>query len=61
MKPSNLHLFINGAIFTSDASHPHADSMAVRNGRILWVGDKDAMPSEYASLLAAHPPGDEAG
>lgn len=61
MKPSNLHLFINGAIFTSDTSHPHADSMAVRNGRILWVGDKDAMPSEYASLLAAHPTGDEAG
>lgn len=28
----------NGTIFTSDTSLPFADSMAIRNGRILKVG-----------------------
>lgn len=29
----------NGVIFTSEASMPFADSMAIRNGRILRVGN----------------------
>ena len=32
-------LVINGTIYTSDSSLPFADSMAVRNGRILRIGD----------------------
>ncbi|KAJ0245808.1 Protein LONG AFTER FAR-RED 3 [Hirschfeldia incana] len=31
-------LVTNGTIFTSDASSPFADSMAIRNGRVLKVG-----------------------
>jgi urease alpha subunit len=31
-------LVTNGTIFTSDSSLPFADSMAIRNGRILKVG-----------------------
>ena len=32
-------LVMNGTIYTSDSSLPFADSMAVRNGRILRIGD----------------------
>ncbi|CAL1394150.1 unnamed protein product [Linum trigynum] len=33
----------NGVIFTSDSSLPFADSMAVRNGRILGVGNYSSL------------------
>lgn len=32
-------LVSNGTIYTSDASLPFADSMAIRNGRILRIGN----------------------
>ena len=39
----------NAVIFTSDASMPVADSMAIQNGRILRVGN-------YSSLQVSLPP-----
>ena len=44
MKKSEKHIFINGKIFTSDDSHPYADSMIVEEGRIIWIGTKSDMP-----------------
>lgn len=36
-------LYINGKIFTSDEENLYAEAMAVKDGRIAWVGlDKDA-------------------
>ncbi len=32
-------LFINGKIFTSDKETPYADAMAVRDGKIVWIGN----------------------
>jgi hypothetical protein len=40
-------LVTNGTIFTSDSSLPFADSMAIRNGRILKVGS-------FATLKVLH-------
>ncbi|XP_011091836.1 uncharacterized protein LOC105172175 [Sesamum indicum] len=34
---------INGTIYTSDAAFPFADSMAIRSGRILRVGNSSSM------------------
>ena len=31
-------LYINGKIFTSDDNRPYAEAMAVKDGRICWVG-----------------------
>lgn len=31
-------LYINGRIFTSDGNRPYAEAMAVKDGRICWVG-----------------------
>ncbi len=33
-------LYINGRIFTSDTDRPYAYAMAVKDGRIAWVGDR---------------------
>ena len=55
MKQSEKHIFINGKIFTSDESCPYADSMVTEGGRIVWIGEKDSMPQEYAEMIAAHP------
>ena len=36
-------LYINGKIFTSDADRPYAQAMAVKDGKIAWIGsDADA-------------------
>ncbi|WOH00601.1 hypothetical protein DCAR_0519969 [Daucus carota subsp. sativus] len=49
-------LVINGTIYTSDSSLPFADSMAVRNGRILRIGDYSSVQAlagygtEYINL-----------
>ena len=55
MKKSEKHIFINGKIFTSDDSHPYADSMIVEEGRIIWIGTKSDMPKEYAEIIAGQP------
>ncbi|KAL0387844.1 UNVERIFIED_CONTAM: protein LONG AFTER FAR-RED 3 [Sesamum radiatum] len=34
---------VNGTIYTSDAAFPFADSMAIRGGRILRVGNSSSM------------------
>ena len=41
-------LFINGKIFTSDVLRPHGQAMAVKDGRIAWVGSN----AEAAGLTA---------
>ncbi|KAL1815657.1 hypothetical protein ACET3Z_018231 [Daucus carota] len=49
-------LVMNGTIYTSDSSLPFADSMAVRNGRILGIGDYSSVQAlagygtEYINL-----------
>ena len=55
MIKSEKHIFINGKIFTSDDSHPYADSMIVEKGRIIWIGTKSDMPKEYAEITAGQP------
>ena len=53
MKQPEKHIFINGKIFTSDISCPYADSMVTENGRILWIGQKEKMPPQYAQDAAS--------
>ncbi|MBR4411292.1 MAG: amidohydrolase [Firmicutes bacterium] len=43
-------LYINGKIFTSDDNRPYAEAMAVKDGRICWVGS-DA-EAEAAGIAA---------
>lgn len=47
MSESKQILFINGKIFTSDPSHPYADSMVVSDGKIVWVGQQTELPAQY--------------
>lgn len=51
MNKMEKRIFINGKIFTSDRLHPHADSMAVEDGRIQWIGRETEMPEKYRSCL----------
>lgn len=37
-------LYKNGKIFTSDKENPYAEAMAVKDGRILWVGKEKEAP-----------------
>ena len=46
---SDRHLFTNGNIFTSAGDQPCADTMAVENGRILWIGKQPEMPESLSS------------
>lgn len=34
------HIFRNGKIFTADEKKPYADAMAVKDGRIEWIGEE---------------------
>lgn len=43
-------LYINGKIFTSDDDRPYAEAMAVKDGRIAWVGTGDE--AEAAGIAA---------
>ena len=46
-------LYINGKIFTSDADRPYAQAMAVKDGRIAWVGsDTEAEAADIAADCA---------
>ena len=38
---TNYIYFHNGRIFTSNSAQPYAEAMAVRNGRIEWIGDDE--------------------
>ncbi|MBR4862749.1 MAG: amidohydrolase family protein, partial [Firmicutes bacterium] len=43
-------LYMNGRIFTSDGNRPYAEAMAVKDGRICWVGsDVDAEDAGIAA------------
>ena len=55
-------LYINGKIFTSDDNRPYAEAMAVKDGRICWVGS-DAEAEEAQAVIAnvAEVMPDEAG
>ena len=47
-------LFVNGKIFTSDKASPYAEAMAVKDGRIAWVGsdaDAAALRSEAEEII----------
>ncbi len=39
-------IFTNGKIFTSDEKRPYADAMAVKDGRIAWIGEEKDLPGE---------------
>ncbi len=39
-------IFMNGRILTSCEALPYADSMAVQNGRILWIGCAQDLPAD---------------
>ena len=43
-------LYINGKIFTSDESRPYAQAMAVKDGRIAWIGS--GAEAEAAGIAA---------
>ena len=45
MNPSKQHVFLNGKIFTSDRSMPQAEAMIVEDGRIIWIGAQQDLPS----------------
>ena len=32
-------VYINGKIFTSDKEQPYADAMAVKDGKVVWIGN----------------------
>lgn len=40
MNQKNEYVFFNGQIFTSNPEQPYATAMAVRDGRIAWIGDQ---------------------
>ena len=40
MNEKSNYIFFNGKIFTSNPAQPYADTMIVRNGRIIWIGDE---------------------
>ena len=45
-------LYKNGKIFSSDDNLPHAQAMAVKDGKIAWVGqDKDADESQALKIV----------
>ncbi|MBR6799563.1 MAG: amidohydrolase family protein, partial [Firmicutes bacterium] len=47
-------LFVNGKIFTSDKDSPYAEAIAVKDGRIAWVGgdaDAAAIRSEAEDII----------
>ena len=35
---SDIQIFINGKIFTSDGRRPWADAMIAEDGKIVWIG-----------------------
>ena len=39
----SIRYFIHGKIFTSDPAQPEADVMAVRDGKVLFIGKEDQM------------------
>lgn len=47
------YLFINEKIFTSDTKHSYAAAMVVQDGKILWVGEKDAMPEAWKEEITS--------
>lgn len=51
MKETEKHIFINAKIFTSDCKNPYADSMAVENGLITWIGREADLPEKYRQNL----------
>ena len=51
MESRQKTIFINGNLFTSRTDCPYGDSMAVEDGMIRWVGEKDAMPEEYRAAV----------
>ncbi len=47
-------LFVNGKIFTSDKDSPYSEAIAVKDGRIAWVGgdaDAAALRSEAEEII----------
>ena len=49
MRTSNISVFTNGKIFTSDERLPFADTMVVQDGRIIWIGCQKDMPIQYST------------
>lgn len=50
-------LFINGNIFTSDIDTPYAEAMAVKDGKVAWIGSNDeakALQSEASEIIDLH-------
>ena len=49
MSGSDLTIFTNGKIFTSNVSMPEADAMAVQDGRVVWIGRGQDLPFSLTS------------
>lgn len=47
------HVYLNGAIFTSDTKHPMASALAVRDGKIVYVGDSKGAASFIGSATVS--------
>ena len=46
-------IYVNGKIFTANPTQPYASAMAIRDGRIHWIGEEketDGMPGERMNL-----------
>ena len=46
-------IFTNGKIFTSDTEKPYAEAMAVKNGRIAFIGSMEELKGEAGSDLSS--------
>ena len=46
-------IFTNGKIFTSDTKKPYAEAMAVKNGRIAFIGSMEELKGEAGSDLSS--------
>lgn len=46
------HVFVNGKIFTSDPDSPYAQAMAIKDGRIAFIGSDDGLVENSDESLA---------
>lgn len=48
------HVFVDGKIFTADDTQPYAEAMAVKDGRIAWIGSTADLNLEGESVVSLH-------
>ena len=47
---SDIQIFINGKIFTSDGRRPWADAMIAEDGKIVWIGSGKELPDRKGQV-----------